>query len=99
MESKHFSGYMEGGNIYEEGQAKVIAVTPGKVEKMIALIQNPRFAYSRQTNYGIAIYHHDPESPTGVINAGGIPNEFEFLLYRLGRTGQLSPTEDLRSAH
>lgn len=47
----------------------------------------------------ISIYGRDDKSPTGVSLIGGIPNELEFLLYAFGKTGQLSSTEDMRTAH
>lgn len=93
-----FEGYIEFNEIYSSEHEK-LGYTTQSIKRCIELIRHPKFMYSRQTRYGISIYAKDETSPTGVLMIGSIPAELDFLLYALGKTGQLSPTEDKRSAH
>ena len=99
MREKEINGYQEWGTILTNDH-KTVGFTPKRVQEVIELLKHPQFAYTRMKNYGIAVYVKDSSSPTGVINAGGIPKELEFLIKEFQNYGQpLSPTEDLRTAH
>jgi len=77
---------------------KLLGMTTKGVQNLIALVTSNKYLYSRQRYKGsIAIYWRDNTSPTGVIQAGSFPVEFEFLLKSFSKTGALSPTEDLRT--
>jgi len=78
---------------------KQIGYSPDMIKGIVDLLSSPNFAYTRAKNYGIAIIHKDPKSPTGVLNVGGLPYELEFLIAKSQKYGSpLSPTEDLRTA-
>ena len=94
-----FNGYIQFGEIKARPGHDTIGFTADFIKQIIACITNPAFAYSRQKNGYISIYGRDDNSPTGVSLIGGLPNELEYLLYAFGKTGQLSPTEDMRTAH
>ena len=90
-------GYREYGTIKTEDH-KPVGFTAEKIQKCIELLKHPKFAYTRWKDYGISVYVKDETSPTGVINAGGIPHELEFLIKEFQKFGApLSPTEDLRT--
>ena len=98
MKEADVNGYLEGGTILTNDH-KTVGFTPERIQKVIELLQHPKFRYTRWKNYGIAVYVGDDESPTGVRNAGGIPHELEFLIKHFQKYGApLSPTEDLRTA-
>ncbi len=96
--SSRFAGYIQFGEIFTDKHEK-IGYTSDQVQKFIACITSPNYLYSRQKNGYISIYGKDETSPTGVSLIGGIPDEMEYLLKVFGKTGQLSPTEDMRTAH
>ena len=91
-------GYIQFNRISDSNH-NTIGWTSEAFEKMINIVNHPDYAYSRQKNGYINIFIKDNSSPTGVTLLGGIPNEMEFLLKVFGRTGQLSPIEDLRTAY
>ncbi len=93
-----FEGYIQFDHVYGKNH-DLIAFTSDLIKKSVMLITNDNYLYSRQNNGYIDIYYKNDNSPTGVELAGGIPNELEFLLYSFGKTGQLSPTEDKRTAY
>ena len=98
-ETTRFSGYLQFGEVRDGDDHSVIGYTADRFRKCVELVSDKNFAYARQKSGYINIYAMDDNSPTGVTLLGGIPDEFEYLLYALGRTGQLSPTEDMRTAH
>ncbi len=90
--------FLEGGYIKDRNSDyKIVAITSESLRTAIEQLRSPKFAYTRAKNYGIAIYHKDNDSPTGVINVGGISSEFSWLVDLFSK-GTLSPTEDLRTA-
>ena len=93
-----FSGYIQFEEVRDDAHA-LIAFTAESVKKAVEAITSPLYLYSRQKKGYISIYGRDDKSPTGVSLIGGIPNELEFLLYAFGKTGQVSTTEDIRTAH
>jgi hypothetical protein len=94
-----FSGYIQFGAIHARPDHDVIGFTADLIKKCVEAITSEKYLYSRQKNGYISLYGKDDTSPTGVHLIGGLPNELEFLLYAYGKTGQLSPNEDLRTAH
>lgn len=105
IDSKNYTGvvtrlnnaYLQFGEVRGE-EHDLIALTVKSFKKAVELVSHPQYAYSRQKNGYVNIYVRDQNSPTGVSLAGGISDDLDFLLDALGRTGQLSPTEDLRTA-
>lgn len=93
-----FTGYLQFG-IVHTSEHEEITYTAEMVKHFVKLVSHENYAYSRQKNGYISIYITDSKSPTGVSCIGGIPNNFEYLLHLFEKTSQLSPTEDLRSAH
>jgi hypothetical protein len=92
--------YSEMGLIRNASTHKVEGITPEYLKKVIGHLTSPSFSYTRANTYGIAIYHKDDKSPTGVINVGGLPYEYEFLIERFQKFGSpLSPVEDKRTAY
>lgn len=92
--------YYRGGSISDRNNDdKVIGITNEYLKIVIELLQSPKFAYARRRDYGITIYHIDAESPTGVSSVGGISNEFMWLVDSITKTGTLSSSEGLRTAH
>ncbi len=99
MKEADIDGYLEYGTIKTKDH-KTVGFTPERIQKVIELLKHPKFAYTRWKHYGIQVYVKDATSPTGVLQAGGIPLELEFLIKEFQKYGApLSPTEDLRTAH
>ena len=99
MKDADINGYLEGGTI-KTNDHKTVGFTPERITKVIELLKHPKFLYTRWKDYGIQVYIKDDKSPTGVILAGGIPLELEFLIKEFQKYGApLSPTEDLRTAN
>jgi len=98
MKEAEVNGYLEGGTIMSN-EHKTLGFTPERIKRVVELLNHPKFLYTRWKEYGIQVYIKDEDSPTGVILAGGIPLELEFLIKRFQKFGApLSPTEDLRTA-
>lgn len=95
----NFAAYLQFGTISTQSTHEIIGFTADYVRTVIGYITAPNYLYARQKNGYISIYGKDDTSPTGVCLIGGLPNELEYLLAAFGKTGQLSPTEDLRTAH
>ena len=96
-ETIRFTGYLQFGQIHDQDDDSIVGYTADRFRKCVEIVNDPNFAYARQKSGYINIYVTDINSPTGVSLKGGIPDEFEYLLYAFGRTGQLSPTEDMRT--
>lgn len=94
-----FTGYIQFGKISGRLDHDTIGFTADFIKQCIASIIDPNYLYSRQKNGYISIYGRDDSSPTGVMLIGGIPNELEYLLAAFKKISQLSPTEDMRTAH
>lgn len=93
-----FNAYLERGMIHEADDHETVGITPQELQRVIAMIKHPDFLYARTRNYGTSFYKRDNTSPTGVIEFGGVSNEFSFIVDALTHIGPLSPTEDLRTA-
>jgi len=90
-------GYIQFGTIHSDDH-KVVGYTKENILRIARILTDERFLYCRQNIYGIQCYGRDDKSPTGVSLIGSIPCELHDLLYAFGKTGALSPTEDLRTS-
>lgn len=62
-------------------------------------LESPRFSHARAKSWcgqwQVLVYHHNPESPSGVTLAASAPDDdvTEALFRKHGRPSPLSPTE------
>jgi len=94
-----FSAYIQFDEIHTDESHDIVGYTTDKFKKAVEIIKSDNYLYARHTRYGINLYGRNEKSPTGVMLIGGIPHEWDFLLTALGRTSELSPTEDKRTAY
>lgn len=68
------------------------------IERFFQAATSPKFTHARARNWCghwvVAVYHRDDTSPTGVIFAAGLDEEYaDPILDACRRPGALSPTE------
>lgn len=84
------------------GRKEIETISFSRAKQIIAAATSSAYAYSRTRSRmgyeAAAIYHRDPQSPSGVLLATYGPDALVTeILRRNGKTSPLSPTEMLGS--